>query len=129
MRDVQTAIDRYAAAWLSGDMQAITACYHNEFTLHYFGNNALSGDHIGKERALVALAAFGQRTRRRLLAIQAKMYGPERGAILAREALRRGAEIVEVDRLLVYAVADGLLRECWIFDQDQRLIDEVVGRA
>ena len=29
----------------------------------------------------------------------------------------------EVERLLAYAVRDGLLSECWVYDQDQALVD------
>jgi hypothetical protein len=63
------------------------------------------------------------------LAIVATLAGETRGAIIAREQLRRGDDTIEVNRVLVYAVADGLLRECWIYDENQSLIDEIVGVA
>jgi uncharacterized protein len=123
--EVRAAIERYAAAWKSGDLAAIAACYHAEFTLHYFGRNALSGEHAGKARALEVLGEFTRRTKRQLIAIVATLAGHERGAIVVREAM--GPKRVEVERVLVYAVAGGLLRECWVYDQDQRAIDEWVG--
>ena len=46
------AVDRYAGAWLAGDRAALAACYHDDFTLHYFGRNPLAGDHTGKAAAL-----------------------------------------------------------------------------
>jgi uncharacterized protein len=124
---IQRALETYAAAWMSGELAAITECYHDDFTLHYFGRNGLSGDHAGKTRALRVLGEFSRRTRRRLLAIVATMAGEARGSIIAREQLHRDQETIEVNRVLVYAVEDGLLRECWIYDEDQRLIDEIVG--
>lgn len=124
--EIQRAVDRYAAAWLSGELSAIVACYHDAFTLHYFGRNALSGDHVGKAAALKALAEFTQRTKRRLLGIVATAAGAERGTVIAREALTVGGKTVEVERVLVYTVANGLLRECWVYDQDQRLIDDYI---
>ncbi len=39
----------------------------------------------------------------------------------------QGEQPIEVDRLLVYRVTDGLLAECWVYDQDQRLIDSIIG--
>lgn len=123
--EIRDAVERYAAAWKAGDLAAIAACYHEGFTLHYFGANALSGDHVGKAAALSTLAEFSRRTRRRLVAIVDVLAGPERGAVIAREAL--GPDAVEVERVLVYAVQDGLLRDCWIYDRDQALIDRLVG--
>ncbi len=125
--DVAAAIDRYVRAWEAGDLAAIIACYHDEFILHYFGQNALSGDHVGKSAALKTLAEFGKRTHRKLIRIVSTMAGETRGAIIARERLRLGPDAVEVERLLVYAVRDDLLAECWIYDQDQALIDCLVG--
>lgn len=126
-RAIRTAIERYAAAWAAGDMSAIVACYHAEFTLHYFGRNTLSGDHRGKPAALKTLSEFSARTGRRLKSILATMAGPERGAILARETI--GPDGVEIDRLLVYAVKDDLLAECWVYDADQRFIDALIDPA
>lgn len=123
--NIRAVIERYAAAWKSGDMAAIVACYHEDFTLHYFGRNALSGDHIGKAESLSTLAEFSKRTKRRLVSIVSTLAGPERGAVIAREAI--GPNAIEIERVLVYTIKDGLLHECWVYDQDQRLIDELVG--
>ena len=117
------AISRYATAWLAGDRAALAACYHDDFTLHYFGRNPLAGDHAGKAAALGILAEVTRRTNRRLLAIVDVMAGPERGALLVRERFERDGRRAEVERLLVYAVRDGLLGECWVYDQDQALVD------
>ncbi|MCK1637004.1 nuclear transport factor 2 family protein [Bradyrhizobium sp. 157] len=117
------AVGRYAAAWLAGDRAALTACYHDDFTLHYFGRNPLAGDHSGKAASLGVLAEVTRRTNRKLLAIVDVMAGPERGALLVRERFERDGRTAEVERLLVYAVRDGLLAECWVYDQDQALVD------
>jgi ketosteroid isomerase-like protein len=124
--EIRGAVDRYAAAWAAGDMAGIVACYHDSFTLHYFGRSALAGDHVGKAAALKTLAEFSRRVGgRRLVGAPMVTAGPERGVVIAREAL--GPQGVEVERVLVYAVRDGLLAECWVYDQDQRVIDELVG--
>lgn len=126
---VRSVLEAYAAAWKSGDLAAIAARYHDDFTLHYGGGNALSGVHVGKVAALRVLADFSRRTERRLVEIVDVMAGPHRGAIVARERLGHGDTAVEVERLLVYIVAEGLLRECWVYDGDQALIDRLVGPA
>jgi ketosteroid isomerase-like protein len=116
----QLAVGRYASAWLAGDRAALAACYHDDFTLHYFGRNPLAGDHTGKAAALGVLAEVTRRTNRKLLAIVDVMAGPERGALLVRERFERDGRTAEVERLLVYAVHDGLLSECWSTTRTRR---------
>lgn len=124
---VRDAVARYAAAWLAGDRQAVAASYHDDFTLHYFGRNPLAGVHRGKPAALAILIEVTRRTNRKLIAIVDIMAGPERGAILVRESFTRDGKVAEVERLLVYSVRDGLLHHCWVYDQDQALVDEFLG--
>ena len=118
---------RYADAWLAGDMATLLDCYHDDFTLHYFGANPLSGEHRGKAAAMAVLGEVSRRTGRRLLAIQDVMAGETRAAILAREAWTRDGQRVELDRLLLYSLQDGRLRDCWIYDADQALVDRFLA--
>jgi ketosteroid isomerase-like protein len=117
------AVQRYAAAWRSGDRAAIADCYHDDFTLHYFGQNPFTGDHVGKPAALATLAKFAARTNRRLLSIVDVMAGPSRAVIIAREAFERDGRRAEFERVLVYATKDGKLHECWVLDGDRTAVD------
>jgi len=119
----QTVLQRYVDAWRSGDAPGLFACYHDEFTLHYPGANPLSGRHTGKAAALAVLAQVSQRTRRRLVRIVEAVAGAERAMIVAHERFSRDGREDELERVLVYTLQDGLLRTCWVFDQDQALID------
>jgi ketosteroid isomerase-like protein len=121
---VRAAVTRYATAWLAGDRAAIAACYHDEFTLHYGGQNPLAGTHRGKAAALAALAKVARRTNRKLLGIDDILAGPQRGAILARELFSRDGRTAEFERLLVYVVRDGLLSEGWVYDRDSAAVDQ-----
>jgi uncharacterized protein len=120
---IRRAVSGYAAAWLAGDREAMLASYHDDFTLHYFGRNPLAGVHRGKPAALAILAEVTRRTHRRLSGIVDVMAGPERGALLVREIFQRDGKTAEMERLLVYAVRDELLWQCWVYDQDQALVD------
>ena len=120
---VRAAVTRYATAWLAGDRAAIAACYHDEFTLHYGGQNPLAGTHRGKAAALAALSEVARRANRKLLGVDDILAGPQRGAILARELFSRDGRTAELERLLVFAVRDGLLSECWVYDRDQVTVD------
>jgi ketosteroid isomerase-like protein len=120
---VRKVVSHYAAAWLAGDRAAMAACYHDEFCLHYAGQNPLAGTHRGKTAAFAVLAEVTQRTNRKLLDVEDVMAGPRRGAILVRELFTRDGRTAEVERLLVYSVRDGLLFECWVYDRDQAAVD------
>lgn len=121
------AVERYAAAWTAGDMAALVGCYHDDFTLHYGGDNALTGTHRGKAKCLGVMQEFGKRCGgRKLVRVVATMAGAERGGMIAREAL--GPDGIEMDRVFLYAVKDGKLAECWLYDSDQGLIDRMVGK-
>jgi ketosteroid isomerase-like protein len=125
---IREAVARYAAAWQAGDRAGVVASYHDDFTLHYFGANPLAGVHRGKQAALAVLAEVTRRTNRKLLGIVDVMAGGERGAILARERFSRNGKSAEVERLLVYSVRDGLLWHCWVYDQDQALVDSFLAQ-
>jgi ketosteroid isomerase-like protein len=119
----RAVVQRYAGAWAAGDLAALYACYHLDFTLHYFGDSPLAGDHVGLAAAMAALAEVGRRTNRRLVKIVDAMAGPERAVIIAREAFERDGVVTELDRVLVYAIKEDLLAECWVYDGDQALVD------
>lgn len=120
-------VSHYADTWRSGDVPAIMDCYHADFTLHYPGDHALAGTHPGKQASLRVLAEVSRRTNRSLVEIVSVMAGDERGAIVARERWRSETEEAIVERVLVYAVQDGKLRDCWLFDADQKTVARFLG--
>lgn len=121
------AVEQYVAAWRGGDRAALRDCYHEEFTLHYFGRNPLAGDHVGRTAALTTLAEVSRRTNRRLIDIVDVMAGPHRALVIAREAFERGSLRAELERALVYTVKDGKLHHCWVYDGDQALVDRFLA--
>lgn len=127
-QQIMPVIRRYADAWLAGDAVAIVACYHDDFTLHYPGDHALSGMHAGKLAALTVLAQVGKRTNRRPVAIIDVLAGETRGAMIARERWQVGDDTAEIERVFVYTVRDGLLVECWLYDADQAVVARFMNR-
>ncbi len=124
---IAQTLGAYAKAWQAGDLGTIMAAYHDEFVLHYFGNNPLAGRHAGKATALGVLGDFSRRTNRRLIEIVSVMAGDTRGAIITREQLGPDGAAIEVERVLVYRVTGGQLAECWVYDADQAMIDRLIG--
>jgi hypothetical protein len=70
---------------------------------------------------------FTRRTARRLAGIVDVTAGPARAVVIVREAITVGDVEHEIERALVYRVEAGLLAECWVYDQDQRLIDAALS--
>jgi hypothetical protein len=122
---IRSVIERYADAWQRRDPAALTL-YHPQFTVHWFGKNPLSGTHVGAQQVREALSELTRRTNRSLVKIVATLAGSERGAIIARESFGTGDARVEMDRVLIFAVAEGRLRECWVYDADPQLLDRYI---
>jgi hypothetical protein len=119
-------VRRYADAWAANDFAAIVDAYHDGIVFHYFGRNPLAGKHEGKAACLAVLKKIREKTNRKLLAILDVQAGEHYGTVIARERFERDGRSVEVERVLKYADRDGKLAECWVYDEDQRLIDELL---
>jgi ketosteroid isomerase-like protein len=117
-------VEAYARAWEAGDVSTLVGLYHDEFVLHYFGRSPLAGDHVGKPAALAALAKVQQLTNRKLIQVHDVLSGSEHVALLAREQWTRDGKTLDVRRVLVYHIREGKLSECWLYDEDQRSVDE-----
>jgi len=116
-------LQRYARAWLASDLDTVLASYHDDIELHYMGASPLAGTHRGRDAAFAALAQASVRTARKLIDVEDVLVGESLGALFAVEYL--GDAPRRVRRVLLYRVEDEKLRECWLFDEDQRFIDEL----
>ncbi len=116
-------LQRYAAAWRAGDIDALFAAYADDAVFHYFGTSDLAGTHVGREAVLTALITASSRAPRELLAIVDVLAGEHLGAIVARERLTRDDESADVERVFLYRTAGDRIAECWLHEQDQALID------
>jgi hypothetical protein len=126
---VGEVLRRYARAWEAGDLAAVLGSYHDEFTLHYFGRSPLAGAHHGKETAVQVLADATARSERVLVRVVDVLAGDQLGALVVVERLGPADQAREVRRVLVYRTEDDMLRECWLYDEDQRFVDRLWGRA
>ena len=120
----EAAIREYCDAWQRGDVTAIFDRYHDDFVLHYFGRSPLAGEHRGKAVCLDVLAKVQELTNRKLVEIHDMLASDDHAVILARERFERDGRTLDVNRTFVYHVRDGKLAEAWIYDDDQRAVDE-----
>jgi hypothetical protein len=87
------------------------------------GESPLAGTHTGKDAVFAVLGQASYRASRKLIAVEDVLVGENFGALLAIEDLGEPAR--RVRRVLLYRVEDGKLRECWLYDEDQRFVDEL----
>lgn len=113
----------YSEAWLASDLDKVLASYHDDIELHYMGDSPLAGSHRGRDVAFAALGHASVRTSRKLIAVEDVLVGESLGALIAVEDL--GDPPRRVRRILLYRVQDEKLRECWLFDEDQRFVDQL----
>jgi ketosteroid isomerase-like protein len=113
----------YATAWLASDLEKVLASYHDDIELHYMGESPLAGTHRGRDAAFTVLGQASIRTNRKLIDVEDILVGDSLGALIAVEDLGDPAQ--RVRRVLLYRVQDEKLRECWLFDEDQRFIDSL----
>lgn len=119
--ETQRVLRSYADAWLASDLEKVLASYHDDIELHYMGESPLAGTHRGRDAAFAALGQASVRTSRKLIAVEDVLVGDSLGALIAVEEL--GEPPRRARRVLLYRVQDEKLRECWLFDEDQRFID------
>ncbi|HSV50620.1 MAG TPA: nuclear transport factor 2 family protein [Burkholderiaceae bacterium] len=122
--EIHAVVRRYADAWAANDLKAIFDCYHDEVVFHYFGRSPLAGTHRGKPACLALLKQVKEKTQRQLIEIKDVLAGEQYGLIVAVERFERNGTSTVLERLLRYRVCDDKLAECWIYDEDQALVDE-----
>jgi ketosteroid isomerase-like protein len=120
----EAIIKRYCEAWKKGDLPTMFGLYHDEFVLRYFGRSPLAGEHRGKAAAIGVLGKVQKLTNRQLLEIRDVLASDDHAIVIARERFRRDGKQLEANRIFVYRVRDGKLLECWVYDEDQRAVDE-----
>ena len=125
--ETERVLRAYAASWMASDLEAVLASYHDDIELHYMGDSPLAGTHRGRDAAFAALGLASVRTSRKLIEVEDVLVGSSLGALLAVEDLGEPAR--RVRRVLLYRVQDGKLRECWLYDEDQRFVDRLWSTA
>lgn len=121
--NARSVAERYAAAWLANDLDNILDCYADDFTLHYFGNNPFTGDHVGKQAAIDLLLETGARAPRTLVAVDDVLAGPSSAVIVTAERILIDGVDHDIRRVLRYRIVGSRFTECWLYEEDQAVVD------
>lgn len=120
-------IKSYAQNWADGDVQAATDKYADDIVLHVPGRHRLSGDYRGKQAVLDYINQLVEWTggKVQLLETVDVLANDRRAVDLIRARYEReGKKPLEVNRIVVYLIADNKIQELWVHDDDQYAVDE-----
>lgn len=123
--ETRRVLEHYTRAWVDGDAETLLGAYADHVVFHYFGTSDLAGDHVGKEAAVTAMLTASTRAARTLVEVVDVTAGDSLGSIVVRERLERDGRSAELQRVLLYRVEAEQIAECWLYDPDQRLVDEL----
>jgi uncharacterized protein len=116
-------VHRYVEAWKQGDIVTVIDCYSPSIVAHYGGTSPFAGTHVGRDAFLQVLADSTARSGRRLVSVDQVHEDASHGAVFATEEFMVDGDPVTVNRALRYRIEDDRIVECWLYDQDQHLVD------
>lgn len=118
-------IDRYLNAWMAGDVETAIGCYSEDVILHILGEHPLAGVYRGKKAVRDYIDKLVEVTGGNVQLV--KPYGVLVSDTLAvdlvRSRFKRGDETLELNRCVVYRLADQEIKEFWVHDDDQEAVD------
>lgn len=125
--DPEAVVRRYFET-VHANVSAVPDLYTTDAVLHYVGRHRLGGEHRGRDgiRALFEQSRLAFRGTQRLQVHDVLANGTHAVALLRASAARDGASS-EWHRVVVFHLAGDLIREQWIHDSDQHLIEEVLA--
>jgi ketosteroid isomerase-like protein len=120
-------IRRYFDAVRTDHSQTV-ALYAPDATLHYVGRHVLGGVYHGPQEILDLFRRSREAFRgTQLLELHDVVAGDRHAVALLKGSADRGGKHLEWQRVVVFHVQDGLIREQWIHDSDQHVIEEALA--
>lgn len=122
-------LSAYAAEWARGDPEAAFRFYAPDVTMRLPGRGTLAGLHEGRDAVIAAINALLARTDGIPVEVEVidRLVSPTRVAMLLREACSRGDDHLELRRVNLYRVEDGLITAIDVFEADQYDVDDFFG--
>jgi ketosteroid isomerase-like protein len=116
----------YAEAWGRGEPETAFGFYADDVVMHLPGRGGLAGVHEGKSAVIAAIRALLARTDGATATVEVidRLVSDARVALVLREVVVRGDRTLDLRRVNVYRVRDGLICDIRIFEADQYEVDE-----
>jgi ketosteroid isomerase-like protein len=123
-------MDRYMAAWQSGDIAGVQACYGEDVVMHILGRSSHAGTYHGLVEWSEVIARIYNDTdgKADITEVHDVLVSDQHAVALVRERFCRGERCVDTDRVVVYELRDDLIREIWTYDSDPYAYDALFPR-
>ncbi len=115
----------YNEALIQGDFPAVFEALADNIIWHQPGKNPLSGTHTGKEALGVHLGKFAEKSHGSFKVITnwASANGELVAANVTFVADRGNGDVLNMNGIDLFRIADGKIQEVWLFSADQDLED------
>jgi ketosteroid isomerase-like protein len=119
----------YAEAWARGEPDTAFRFYADDVVMHLPGRGELAGSHEGKPAVVAAIRALLARTDGAAVTVEVedRLVSRDRVALVLHEVVTGGGRTLDLRRVNVYRVRDGLITDIDIFEADQYDVDEFFG--
>jgi ketosteroid isomerase-like protein len=116
----------YAEAWARGEPDTAFGFYADDVVMHLPGRGGLAGSHEGKPAVIAAIRALLARTDGDAVTVEVddRLVSDDRVALVLREVVTRGDRTLDLRRVNVYGVRNGLITDIDVFEANQYEVDE-----
>ena len=124
-------VRRYTTAMAAGDMRTALPFYADDLVVHVPGHSRHAGTYHGPEAVLEYYTRVGRDTDGGFQDVQVRdiLASDAHVAVLVDWRLHRGDRTLEVDRVVIYRIAEGRIAEIWVRDWDQAAYDAFFGEG
>lgn len=118
---------RYSAALSAGKAADALPFYAEDLVLHVPGRSPHAGTFHGQEAVLAYYTRIFRDTDGQFqpLGVDDILASDSHAACLVRWRVERDGRTLEIDRVVIYRIVDGLIAEIWVRDWDQYAYDEL----
>ena len=122
---------RYSAALTAGKAADALPFFADDLVLHIPGRSPHAGTFRGKDAVLAYYTRMFRDTEGRFqpLGVDDILASDTHAASLVRWRVERHGRTLEIDRVVIYRIVDGLIAEIWVRDWDQYAYDELFADA
>lgn len=118
---------RYSAALAAGQIGEVLPFYAEDLRLHIPGRSRHAGTYHGPQAVLEYYTRLFQDTEGRFenLGVDDILASDDNAVSLVRWRVSKGDTTIDIDRVVVYHIADERITEIWVRDWDQYAYDEL----
>jgi ketosteroid isomerase-like protein len=132
-QDKRDFLQKYWTALTTGDIDSFAPMVAEDCVVHYPGNHFLSGDHVGRPAILQLyrnLYKIGIEPGTFVGEFHDGAYSDDHICALIKYTMELGmGQRITGEAVGVFHFADGQMREYWLLERDQKMINDIVNMS